>query len=629
MRPIYSENVERLSNYDEGGFHPVHLGEVYNRHYEVIHKLGHGGFATVWLCLDTRSHQWRALKIIAADYSDEEGSDLRLLSILDLDGKGLSECEENHVALPVDSFWIEGVNGQHLCLILPLLGDSIRTKPIWDPPNSFKQIFRQAGKALQFLHRHGICHGDITPRNILFRLEDTTRISREEMLNLVGKHGVEFVRTRTGEKPSPRYPSYIVGPADLSQLMSTGDISVIDFGECFNVSNPPEIIGIPNAYSAPEVRFQFNPGFSGDVWALACTLMEIRTGSVLFSNTERIGALVACFSAYLGPLPEPYRSIRITQLHEMLEEIGQENDPESLRLKSSAEEQLAEFSDPTVERKDTVRFRMALSKMRKETGYENPFLADMALERGYIEMPTRPDGTPDEYAPPIEKRWELENEEFILLGDLFTKTFKYDPKDRLSLEEFLNHPWFKDTTPAPKEENGPHTQTETPAKTFASNQPTTLTSCKDTNLASLDGCASSDEQRPSDSHRPEVTVTHANSEINAACIEDGSSRTRNEAESIARGRLAFWLGKLKVTLWSLQERILLRPSQLIMRLFQSLDHGFILSSIVCCAIGIAFCVIIASMTFSKPAAQGHIPYFQEELIIPITTRSSTSLIYTA
>jgi hypothetical protein len=41
-----TEDVER---YQRGGFHPVHLGDVYDERYRVVHKLGAGGFSTVWL----------------------------------------------------------------------------------------------------------------------------------------------------------------------------------------------------------------------------------------------------------------------------------------------------------------------------------------------------------------------------------------------------------------------------------------------------------------------------------------------------------------------------------------------------------------------------------------------------
>ena len=46
--------AEPLDRYRDGGYHPVHLGDFYNGgRYKVLHKLGWGGYATVWLLFDT------------------------------------------------------------------------------------------------------------------------------------------------------------------------------------------------------------------------------------------------------------------------------------------------------------------------------------------------------------------------------------------------------------------------------------------------------------------------------------------------------------------------------------------------------------------------------------------------
>jgi len=63
------KQVETL-NYNVGGFHPVHLGDTFKKErYSVIHKLGHGGFATVWLARDQVRGRYVALKILAARLS--------------------------------------------------------------------------------------------------------------------------------------------------------------------------------------------------------------------------------------------------------------------------------------------------------------------------------------------------------------------------------------------------------------------------------------------------------------------------------------------------------------------------------------------------------------------------------
>ena len=48
-------DAESPDRYQLGGYHPVHLGEVYHQRYRVIHKLGFGTYSTVWLARDLQS----------------------------------------------------------------------------------------------------------------------------------------------------------------------------------------------------------------------------------------------------------------------------------------------------------------------------------------------------------------------------------------------------------------------------------------------------------------------------------------------------------------------------------------------------------------------------------------------
>ena len=51
---LYCEvDAESLERYRKGGYHPTHMGDTFeDGRYKVIHKLGWGGYATVWLARD-------------------------------------------------------------------------------------------------------------------------------------------------------------------------------------------------------------------------------------------------------------------------------------------------------------------------------------------------------------------------------------------------------------------------------------------------------------------------------------------------------------------------------------------------------------------------------------------------
>lgn len=55
VRPAMAQRSEEdLDRYRPGGYHPVHLGDVFNDRYMVVRKLGYGQYSTVWLARDIR-----------------------------------------------------------------------------------------------------------------------------------------------------------------------------------------------------------------------------------------------------------------------------------------------------------------------------------------------------------------------------------------------------------------------------------------------------------------------------------------------------------------------------------------------------------------------------------------------
>jgi serine/threonine-protein kinase SRPK3 len=150
-----SEDLER---YEPGGFHPVHLGDYYDdMRYKIVHKLGAGGFSTVWLARDELEHKWVALKIVLADKSASVKAKSLCLHDTMQRGSGAILVVQHRY------FIINGPNGLHLCLVLPVLGPSASQLSDGFDSRIRPWLSRRTGyqvtKALTDLHAQGLCHG--------------------------------------------------------------------------------------------------------------------------------------------------------------------------------------------------------------------------------------------------------------------------------------------------------------------------------------------------------------------------------------------------------------------------------------------------------------------------------------
>lgn len=160
------EDVEDIFSYGPGGLHPVVLGDTFNQRYTVVHKLGSGGLATVWLVWDQVDHRYVSLKIMRADQLElsKEVQVHQYLARLDID------LEENFICPLYDNFLHQGPNGSHICLVFPLAGDCVtqeidRSFP-YTKDQQIEQVRnygRQLAHAVAVLHSVGIAHGGKSP----------------------------------------------------------------------------------------------------------------------------------------------------------------------------------------------------------------------------------------------------------------------------------------------------------------------------------------------------------------------------------------------------------------------------------------------------------------------------------
>lgn len=152
--------LEHLRQYEPSGHHPVHLHDTLGPggRYRVIHKLGKGGFANVWLCQDmeaSRPPKYVALKVIISSVSYEDCFEIQLGLLEDIG-------DDSQICLALDHFQIYGPNGTHACFVYPLLGPKVSLglhEATNDPDRVLRRICFDVVKAIGFLHRHNICHG--------------------------------------------------------------------------------------------------------------------------------------------------------------------------------------------------------------------------------------------------------------------------------------------------------------------------------------------------------------------------------------------------------------------------------------------------------------------------------------
>lgn len=154
---------EHPYRYGPDGFCPIELGDHVADRFVVLHKLGYGGFATVWLVRDEERRHGRyvALKIVSADWSKD--AKFKSTKVVD----PLRSYERNNgfpglFVLELERFFHPSRNGHHLCQVFPVLGPalvSLNTSGFRLYPSFVRVFAQQLSQALDTMHALGVCHG--------------------------------------------------------------------------------------------------------------------------------------------------------------------------------------------------------------------------------------------------------------------------------------------------------------------------------------------------------------------------------------------------------------------------------------------------------------------------------------
>lgn len=447
-----SIDAENPDEYELGGLHPVLLGDCLGGggRFRVVHKLGHGGYGTVWLCHDKLTKKWRAVKVVAARFSKpEECQDFAIAKYFaDVSPEQLAK---NNIAPPFELFWIDGPNGRHLCAVIPLLGP--RVESVWryygHCTDLLKHLCWQVVEGLGFIHSRGICHGDLRPQNILFRLVDGIEDwAEEEILKAFGAPKITEVSSVDGSDLPPGVPKYLVHKPEIpySSGLCRTRVAITDFGCAYPFDDPPHDTGIPTQYCAPEGFLrgsERNMGPPSDIWSLGCTITKIFAGLEPFSSGS-LGTnhVVQLIEGFLGPMPTMYRA----GWKELGGQFRHEEKDESLPVTNTLWQVMTNRAEWEEEGENFQGMLHA-----SLCGFGGRRLGITALQALEIECQDfRTTGKLPTCTKPESERpdWEDcmlvegDRKDIDCLYDLLKSIFHWEPSQRYSLDDIQGHEWF-------------------------------------------------------------------------------------------------------------------------------------------------------------------------------------------
>ncbi|KAI8829864.1 kinase-like domain-containing protein [Chytriomyces cf. hyalinus JEL632] len=252
---------------DKDGHYIVRGGEDLTARYKIIRLLGQGTFGKVVEAIDRTRNVKVAIKIIRSiqKYRDAAKVEVRVLTTLKKhDPSNLKRCIHliNHFE-----------HRNHTCMVFELLAQSLfdflKDNSFSPFPMTHIQTFAlQICEAVKFMHDLRLIHTDLKPENLM--------LEQNECLARIG----------TG-------PKQLVAPR----------LRLIDFGSAIFDEDYHSSVVSTRHYRAPEIILGLGWSFPCDMWSIGCILVEFFTGDALFQTHDNVEHL-AMMQAVLGPLPQ-------------------------------------------------------------------------------------------------------------------------------------------------------------------------------------------------------------------------------------------------------------------------------------------------------------------------------------
>ncbi|KAL2346887.1 hypothetical protein Fmac_000887 [Flemingia macrophylla] len=288
---------------DRQGHYVFNLGENLTPRYKILSKMGEGTFGRVLECWDRQTREYVAIKVVRSirKYRDAAMLEVDVLQNLSKNDTGSSRCVQIRN-------WFDYRN--HICIVFEKLGPSLfdflkRNKYCPFPVDLVREFGRQLLESVACLW---IIYGlqDLVYRGCVCLLVSCS-------LSYPDMHELRLIHTDL--KPenillvSSEYvklPSYKRVSSDEMQfrcLPKSSAIKLIDFGStAYDNQNHSSIVSTRH-YRAPEIILGLGWSYPCDLWSVGCILIELCSGETLFQTHENLEHL-AMMERVLGPIPE-------------------------------------------------------------------------------------------------------------------------------------------------------------------------------------------------------------------------------------------------------------------------------------------------------------------------------------
>ncbi|WQF77336.1 Putative protein kinase [Colletotrichum destructivum] len=312
----YVEDVEALSDYRPGGYHPIQIEDVLHERYRIVHKLGHGTFSTVWLALDSQTSTYIAIKVGTADADSREVDILSQLTTgvaATSDGFSHTTGKAAMIPLVLDRFTLEGPNGTHPCFVTPPARCSLMDAKEASDPRLFqldvaRSLAAQLTITVSIVHLNDYAHGATSPSRE--PPSPATFITQQPLYAEFGAPEPEAIVRLDGKPTSSAagVPPYAIPPVWLGKAsdeiaLNEEKLLLVDFGKSRFESYTPLVIRPPEGFFEPKTPLSL----ASDIWSLGCTVFELLAHRSLIDGILAPQDEIMAQQIHLqGPLPSEW-----------------------------------------------------------------------------------------------------------------------------------------------------------------------------------------------------------------------------------------------------------------------------------------------------------------------------------